>query len=74
MLPLMSFSQIAAWCSSGARIISTSAHCAASLFASTLNPAPSAFFAEAEPGRSAIATSFTPLSRRFCACAWPWLP
>src|SRR5258708_24695072 len=25
-------------------------------------------------GRSATATSFTPLSRKFIAWAWPWLP
>ena len=30
--------------------------------------------AEGEPGRSAMATSLTPLSRKFCAWAWPWLP
>ncbi len=30
--------------------------------------------AEADPLRSAIATSFTPESRRFWAWAWPWLP
>ena len=34
----------------------------------------SAFFADAEPLRSATATSFTPESRRFSACACPWLP
>jgi hypothetical protein len=38
------------------------------LFGSTLKPAPSAFLAVAEPGRRAIATSLTPLSRRF----WAW--
>ncbi len=36
MLPLRSFSQIAAWCSSGARIIRMSAQPAASLFAQHL--------------------------------------
>ena len=40
----------------------------------TLNPAFSAFSAEAEPGRSATTTSLTPLSRRLLAWAWPWLP
>ena len=40
----------------------------------TLNLAPSAFLAVAEPGRSATATSLTPESRRFMAWAWPWLP
>ena len=33
-----------------------------------------AFFAEAEPLRSAIATSLTLESFRFSAWAWPWLP
>ena len=28
----------------------------------------------AEPSRSAMTTSPTPLSRRFWAWAWPWLP
>jgi predicted Zn-dependent protease len=40
----------------------------------TLRPAFSAFLAEAEPGRSATRTSLTPLSLRFSAWAWPWLP
>ena len=30
--------------------------------------------AAAKPLRSATATSFTPLSRRLSAWAWPWLP
>ena len=34
----------------------------------------SALAALAEPGRSATITSLTPLSRRFWAWAWPWLP
>ncbi len=40
----------------------------------TCSPSPSAFLALAEPSRSATATFFAPLSRRFSACAWPWLP
>ena len=47
---------------------------APSALLNTLKPAPSAFLAVAEPARSAIATSLTPLSRIFCAWAWPWLP
>ena len=60
--------------SSGVSIITTSAHLAASATSITLKPALSAFLAEAEPLRSAIATSLTPESFRFSAWAWPWLP
>ena len=59
--------------SSGVAIIITSAHLAASATFITLKPAASAFLALA-PGRTAITTSFTPLSRMFWAWAWPWLP
>ena len=51
----------------------TSAHPAASAGAITRKPAASAFCA-LPPGRSPMATSFTPESRRFIAWAWPWLP
>ena len=40
----------------------------------TGNPAVSAFTADEDAGRRAIVTCLTPESRRFCACAWPWLP
>jgi hypothetical protein len=63
-----------AWISSGASTITTSAHFAASAGALTVKPAPSAFLALPEPGRSATITSATPESRRFMAWAWPWLP
>ena len=53
------------WCSSGVSIITTSAQAAASATPITFSPSASAFFAEADPGRSATATSPTPLSRRF---------
>ena len=58
----------------GVSIIMMSAHLAASVTSITLNFAASAFLAEADPLRSAITTFLTPLSRRFCAWAWPWLP
>ena len=37
----------------------------------TLRPAPSAFGALSEPGRSPMTTSPTPLSRKLLAWAWP---
>ena len=60
--------------SSGVSIIITSAHFAASATSITFSFSPSAFFTPCEVLRSATATSFTPESRRFSACAWPWLP
>ena len=60
--------------SSGAHIIMKSAHFAASATDITFWPAFSALAAEPEPGRSAMTMSLTPESRRFCACACPWLP
>ncbi len=60
--------------SSGVSIISTSAHLAASATSITLRFSASAFFTPAEVLRSATATSLTPLSRKFSAWAWPWLP
>ena len=51
-----------------------SAHLAPSAGLITVKPAPSAFLIVAEPGFSAMRTSFTPESRRFMAWAWPWLP
>ncbi len=47
-------------------IIITSAHLAASATPMTLKPAASAFLADA-PGRTAITTSLTPLSRMLSA-------
>ena len=49
--------------------VTMSAQAAASLFDLTAKPASIAFLAVAEPSRSAIATSLTPLSRKFCAWA-----
>ncbi len=74
MLALSSLVHSAAWCSSGASTMTMSACLAASAGDMTLNLAASAFAAVAEPGRSATITSLTPLSRRFWAWAWPWLP
>ena len=64
---------MSAWSSSGVAIIMTSATLAASATLITLKPAASAFLADG-PGRTAMITSFTPLSRMFWAWAWPWLP
>ena len=75
MLGLRSFSQMPAWSSSGVSIITTSAHLAAASATSiTFKPAFSALAADLEPARRPTATSFTPESLRFSACAWPWLP
>src|SRR5579871_1689164 len=54
--------------SSGVSIMTRSAHLAPSATSNTLKPAASAFLAEAEPLRNAIATSLTPESFRFSAC------
>ena len=60
--------------SSGVSIMTTSAHLAASATSNTLSFSVSAFLTPAEVLRKATATFFTPLSRKFSACAWPWLP
>ena len=51
----------------------TWARAAASAAGSTSNPAATALSQAAQPGASATITE-RPLSRMFCACAWPWLP
>ncbi|CPU64570.1 Uncharacterised protein [Mycobacteroides abscessus] len=50
-----------------------SAHAAASATDLTSKPSSWAFATDLEPSRRATTTS-TPESRRFWACAWPWLP
>ena len=60
--------------SSGVSIMMTSAHLAASATSMTLSFSFSALATPSEPLRSAIATSLQPESRRFSACACPWLP
>jgi hypothetical protein len=55
-------------------IMIRSAQAAASAMDLTARPAASAFAALAEPGRSATQRFFAPLSCRFSAWAWPWLP
>ena len=62
-----------AWMWSGTRIIITSAALAASAVVMTLSPAASALAHDLLPGYRPTTTS-TPESRRFSACAWPWLP
>ena len=54
--------------------MTTSAQAPASAGVTTVSPSFSAFLALPEPGLSATRTSATPLSRRFRAWAWPWLP
>ncbi len=53
--------------------MTTSARLVASAASSTSKPAFSARSPLGVPFSSLI-TTVTPLSRRFCACAWPWLP
>ena len=48
-------------------------HAIASTTGRTLRPSFSALTRELEPSRRPTVTS-TPESRRFSACAWPWLP
>ena len=60
--------------SSGVSIMTTSAHLAASATCITLSFSVSALAMPAEPLRSAIVTFLQPESRRFSACACPWLP
>ena len=69
----MSASYVAAWVSSGVRIMmkSASSHAAATLI--TLRPASSALARERESSRRPTRTS-TPESSRLSAWAWPWLP
>ncbi len=65
---------MSAWSSSGVSIIMTSLTLAASAGVMTVKPAASALARVGEPAFSAMTTSLTPESRRFCAWAWPWLP
>ncbi len=58
---------------SGTSIITTSARLVASAAVSSSKPAFSARSPLGVP-LSSLTTTVTPLSRRFCACAWPWLP
>jgi hypothetical protein len=60
-------------CSSGSRIITTSADFTASATAATFSPAFSTLAQEAPPRRRPTVT-LTPLSFKFCACAWPCEP
>jgi hypothetical protein len=60
--------------SSGVSIIMMSAHFAASATSMTGSFSFSALATEAEPLRNATETFLAPESRRFSACAWPWLP
>ena len=62
------------WPSSGVSTITTSAHFAQSAGSITFRPAVSAFATPPDLGRSPTAMSFTPLSFRLLAWAWPWLP
>ena len=60
---------MSAWSSSGVSIMTTSAHLAASATSMTFRPSFSAFCAEAEPLRRAMATFWTPESRMLSAWA-----
>ena len=60
--------------SSGVSIMMTSAHLAASATSITLSFSLLGLLDAGEPLRSAMATFLTPESRRFSACACPWLP
>ena len=62
-----------AWPVSGVRTITMSAPWAASATSRTVSPSAWAFARERLlPGRPT--STSTPLSRRFSAWAWPWLP
>src|SRR5947209_4149703 len=58
---------------SGASMATRSAFAAASPTVATRNPSPSALAQDGLP-RYKPTTTLTPLSRRFWAWAWPWLP
>ena len=55
------------------KVAAWTAALAASGTVMTFRPASSAFFQLALSSRRPT-TTFMPLSCRFCACAWPWLP
>src|ERR1035437_639753 len=61
------------WRGSGVRIMTTAALFAASSTLSTVSPSPLAFAADFDVACNPTTTE-TPLSRRFSACACPWLP
>ncbi len=61
------------WPVSGVRIMTTSARFAASSTGRTVSPSAFAFAADFDVAWRPTTTE-TPLSRRFRACACPWLP
>ena len=73
MFGAMSFWYTAAICSSGSRIMTTSADFTASATSATFRPAFSTLGQDAPPLRRPT-TTLTPLSLRFWAWAWPCEP